>query len=130
MNIKNKENYEEILLRLIKFYPLFGSALQDGEICDEVINFLLEEIDKCYSTFKDLSEEGNHISIPKKRFTSKKTLFSEKLIAFLYLSMVNFCKTGKAKGIPLSQKLIENVIAIMENTHCIYLSHETGEIKG
>ena len=79
-------------------------------------DFLLEDLDNCYSTFQDLREKINHISIPKKRFTSKKTLFSEKLIAFLYSSMVNFCKTDKVKGIPLSQKLIENVLAIMENT--------------
>ena len=30
--------------------------------------------------------------------------------------MVNFCKTDKMKGIPLSQKFIDNIIAIMENT--------------
>ena len=34
------------------------------------------------------------------------------------------------KGIPLSQKFIENVRAIMENTHCIHHLHVTGEIKG
>ena len=97
---------------------------------DEVRDFLPEDLDNCYPTFQDLREEINHISIPKKKFTSKKTLFSEKLIAFLYSSMVNFCKTNKVKGIPLSQKFIENVIAMMENTHCIHHSHITGEIKG
>ena len=130
MNIENKENYEEILRRPIEFYPLFESALQDGKICYEVRDFLLEDLNNCYSTFQDLREEINHISIPKKRFASKKALFSEKLIAFLYSSMVNFCKTDKVKEIILSQKFIENIIAILENTHCIHHSHVTGEIKG
>ena len=130
MIIENKENYEEILRRLIEFYPLFESALQDGKICYEVRDFLLEDLNNCYSTFQDLREEINHISIPKKRFASKKVLFSEKLIAFLYSSMVNFCKTDKVKEIILSQKFIENIIAILENTHCIHHSHVTGEIKG
>ena len=75
MNIESKENYKEILLRLIEFYPLFESALQDGEICDKVRDFLLEDLDNCYSTFQDLREEINHISISKKRFASKKHYF-------------------------------------------------------
>ena len=130
MNIENEENYEEILRRLIEFYPLFENALQEGELCDEVRYFLLEDLNNCYPTLQDLREDINHISIPKKRFASKKTLFSEKLIAFLYSNMVNFCKTDKVKGIPLFQKFIENITAVMENTHCIHHSHVTGEIKG
>ena len=130
MNIENEENYEEILLRLIEFYPLFENALQEGELCDEVRYFLLEDLNNCYPTLQDLREDINHISIPKKRFASKKTLFSEKLIAFLYSNMVNFCKTDKVKGIPLFVKFIENITAVMENMHCIHHSHVTGEIKG
>ena len=101
MNIENKENYKENLRKLIEFYPLFESALQEGEMCNEVRDFLLEDLDSFYSTFQDLREDINHISVPKKRSASKKTLFSEKLIAFLYSSMVNFCKTDEVKGIPL-----------------------------
>ena len=44
--------------------------------------------------------------------------------------MVNFCRTDKGKGIPISQRFIENIITIIENTHCIHHSHVTGEIKG
>ena len=60
----------EILRRLIEFYPLFESTLQDGEICDKVGDFLPEDLDNCYYTFQDLKEEKNHILIPKKRFVS------------------------------------------------------------
>ena len=99
-------------------------------MCDKVRDFLLEDLNNCYSTLQDLREEINDISVPKKIFPSKKTLFSLKLIAFLHSSMVSFCKTNKVKGIPLSQKFVENIIAIMENTCCIHHSHVTGEIKG
>ena len=58
MNTENKENYKEKLGKLIEFYPLFESALQEGAMCDEVRDFLLE----------DLGEEINHTSISKKRF--------------------------------------------------------------
>ena len=53
MNIENKENYEEILRRLIECYRLFETALQDGKICDKVRDFLVEDLDNCYSTFQD-----------------------------------------------------------------------------
>ena len=129
MKIENEENYEEILRRLIQFYPLFENVLQEGELWDEVRNFMLEDLDNNYSSLQDLREEIDHISVPKKRFASKKLLFSEKLLAFLYSSKVNFCKTNKMKGIPLSQKFIENIRAIMENTHRIHHSHVTGEIN-
>ena len=93
-------------------------------------DFLLEDSNNCYSTLQDLREEINHISIPKKKFASKKTLFSKKLTAFLYSSMVSFCKTNEVKGIPLFQKFIENIIVIMDNTRCIHHLHITGEIMG
>ena len=41
MNIENKENYEEKLRKLIEVYPLLEIALQEGEMCDEVTDFLL-----------------------------------------------------------------------------------------
>ena len=97
----------------------------------EVANFLIEDLGRCYLTIlKDLREEIDHISVPKKKFSSKKVLFSEKLIAFLYSIMIKFCETSKVKGIPMSQKFLENIGAIMENNTCINHSHVTGEIKG
>ena len=78
MNIENQKNYEEILLKLIEFYLLFENALQDGELCDEVRDFMLEDLNNCYSTFQDLREEIDHISIPKRRLPKKKHYFLKK----------------------------------------------------
>ena len=75
MNTEKEENYEEILQRLIQLYPLFENALQGGELCDEVRNFMLEDLNINYSSLQDLREEIDHISIPKKRFASKNTIF-------------------------------------------------------
>ena len=75
MKIENEKNYEEIRCRLIEFYPLFENALQEGELCDEARDFLLEDLDNCYPAFQDLREEINHISIPKKKFPLKNTIF-------------------------------------------------------
>ena len=130
MNIENEENYRDIIYRLIEHYPLFENALQEGGMCDEVMNFLLEDLDTCYPTLQDLREEINQILIPERKFNSKKALFSQKLVAFLYSNMVSFCETGKVRGIPLSQKFIENIVVIMEDTYCIHHLHVTGEING
>ena len=90
-------------------------------------DFILEDLNNCCSIFQVLREETDHISIRKTRFASDKTLFFEKMIAFLYSKI---CKNNKVKGIPLSQKFIENIIAVMEDTHCIHHSHVIGEVRG
>ena len=44
--------------------------------------------------------------------------------------MINFCSTDKIRGVPLSKKLMDNIMHIMKNTHCIHHSHVSGEISG
>ena len=43
-------------------------------------------------------------------------------------SLMNFCRTSKVKGIPISKNFITNVSNILKNTHCVHPSHITGEI--
>ena len=71
------------------------SLKNHGHICDEVRNFLVEDLNDCYTTIKELREDIYYVPVPKKAFSSKKTLFPEKLLAFLYSTMSTFCKTGK-----------------------------------
>ena len=66
----------------------------------------------------------------KKAFSSKKISFSEKLLAFLYLSMIKFSRTDKVKGIPLSRSFIKNLKGIMTKTIQLQHSHITGKIIG
>ena len=42
-------------------------------------------LDNCYLTLWELGDDNQHVLLPKKNFSSKKTLFSEELLAFLYL---------------------------------------------
>ena len=131
MNIESEDSYKDIIRRLIEYYPLIENALQEGDMCDEVEIFLTADLNNCYPTLEDLREETDHISISKKKFNFKKTFFSEKLITFLYLSMVKFSEISKVKEeIPLSQKFLENIVVMMEDNLCIHYCHMTGEIKG
>ena len=43
---------------------------------------------------------------------------------------MNFCQTDKVKGIPISEKFIENVKGILYNEIQIHHSHITGDIIG
>ena len=52
MDIETEEKYNEIINRLLEFYPLFEKALDDGDGADEVRNFLLKDLDDCYSTLQ------------------------------------------------------------------------------
>lgn len=83
MNIENKEQYSEILQRLIEFYLSFESVLQEGDMTDEVRNFILEDLNGNYETLQDLTEDINYIIFPKRRFCTKRNFFSEKMIASL-----------------------------------------------
>ena len=69
-----------------------------------------------------------HLSGPRKAFSSKKPLFSEKLLAFLSSTMISFCKIDKVKGIPLSRNFINNVRGMLNNAVQLHHSHVTGEI--
>ena len=116
--------------RLLEYYPLFGKALDDGDICDEVRDFLSEDLDDCCSTLKELKDNILHVSVPKKEFSSRKMSFSETLLAFLYLSMIKFSRTDKVKGILLSKNFVKDLKGIITNTIQIHHSHVTGKIIG
>ena len=66
MDIETEEKYTEIINRLLEYYPLFETAIEDGDICDEVRSFLIEDLNECYSTIKGLREDICHVSVPKR----------------------------------------------------------------
>ena len=130
MEIETKEKYMDILYKLIEYYPLFEKAIEEGNICDEVRSFLAEDLNDCYPAIKELRGDIYYISVPKNQFSSKKTLFSEKLIGFLYLTMVGFYKTNKVQHIPLSKKFIDNLLGMLDSTYQLHHSHVRGKIIG
>ena len=75
MEIETEEKYSDTIYRLLQDYPLFEKALSDGDICDEVRNFLAEDLDACYSTLKELKDNILHVSVPKKSIFFQKNIF-------------------------------------------------------
>ena len=70
--LQHIEKYIEILYRLLEFYPLFETVLDDGHVSDEVRNFLVEDLSDCYETFNELRNDIQHVSFLKKKFSSEK----------------------------------------------------------
>ena len=88
IDIEPEEKYTEIIYRLLEYYPLFEKAIEDGDICDKVRSFLVGDLNDCYSTLKKLREDIYHYI-----YHSSKKTSSKNLLAFLYSTMVGFCKT-------------------------------------
>ena len=83
MDIESEEKYTEIVHRLLAFYPLFEKALDDGDVADEVRNFLLEDLDDCYSTLLKLKEETQHVSLSKKSTQPERTCSLKNYLPFM-----------------------------------------------
>ena len=115
-----------IIYRLLELSPIFERALNNGDMSDEFKNFMMEGLENVHTTLSELKEGIDHIAILKRSFTE--IHFVDKIIAFISLTLVKFCKTNEIKGIPVSKNLIENLIGIMNNRTHVHHSHITGEI--
>ena len=113
--LKVRKSTLKLFIDYWNFIFYLKKALDDGDVADEVRNFLLEDLDDCYSTPLELKEKIQHVSLLKKRLATKKNLFSKKLLAFLYSAMVRFCETDKVKGIMTSKN----------HLHHSHISNET-----
>ena len=54
-----------------KYYPLFEKAIEDGDICDEVRIFLVEDLNDCYTIIKELREDITIFQVQEKHFLLK-----------------------------------------------------------
>ena len=80
-----------------------------------------------YSHLGEVKEAIDDVKVLRK---FDKSNHIDKIICFIYSSVMNFCQTDKVKGIPISEKFIENVKGILYNEIHIHHSHITGDIIG
>ena len=115
---------------LVDLFPVFESALEDGNTSIEFEDFTSKEFDNLYSTTDELKEDIDNVVVAKKRFV--KTDFADKIISFIYSPLIKFAETNKVKDIPMSKSFIDNgnLKGIMKNRIQIHHSHISGEIIG
>ena len=107
MEINDIEKYYEIFDRLVDLFPVVESALEDGDANTEFEDFMSEELDNLHSTIDELKETIGYVVVAKKRFV--KTDFADKIISFIYSSLIKFPETDKIKGIPMSKNFTDNL---------------------
>ena len=132
MDIETEKKYTDRLYRVFEFYSKFEAVpvQEEGDVSDEMLSSSREDLDDSYPTPIELKDDIHHVSIPPKKILSRRNLFSGKMLAFLYLSMVRFVLTDKIKGIPVAKNFIDNLRGIMSNKTYIHHSHIADEILG
>ena len=87
--------------------------------------------------FYDLNDAYSHLGEVKEAIDELKVIlkigkfdYIDKILCFIHSANMDFCKTDKVKGIPISEKFIENMKGILYNTTYIHYSHFTEEITG
>lgn len=101
MKTDNIKKYYEIFNRLLDLFLAIESALEDEDTNPELEDFMEVELDNDYESLHEMKEDINNIVAPKKRFY--KTDYSNKIISFIYSSLIKFVTTNKVKGIPMSK---------------------------
>ena len=81
---------------------------------EEFKNFLLEDHNDQYPTLREIKNDVNHIILPKKSFCANKFDFSDKIISFIYSTLIKFFRKNKVNGVPLTKTFIENLKEIIK----------------
>ena len=81
---------------------------------EEFKNFLLEDHNDQYPTLREIKNDVNHIILPKKPFCANKFDFSDKIIRFIYSTLIKFLRKNKVNGVPLTKTFIENLKEIIK----------------
>lgn len=121
MGIDDFEFYSKKVNQILDNVNAFRNSLEAENRLAEWRGIKNEELDLIVSEIKKIQ-------------TSKKDeneVTKEKAIAYLYWHAFKVLKTGKVKGdVPISQKFLSNMIAIVKDQKCIHHSHVTGKIVG
>ena len=128
MEVDEIEKYYVHFDRLVDPFPVAETALEDVDINSEFENFLSKELDNFYSTIDKLKETIDNVVAAKKRFV--KNDFADKIISFIYSSLIRFAETDKVKGISYLKHFSDDLNEIMKNRTRIHFFHILGEIIG
>ena len=80
---------------------------------------MLEDLDNMYSTISEFKEDVDSVDVARK---FGKYEFSDKIISFIYSTLIKFVETDQVKGMPMSKIFVDNSKGIMRNkTHIQHL---------
>ena len=88
---------------------------------------MLEDLDNMYSTISEFKEDVDSVDVARK---FGKYEFSDKIISFIYSTLIKFVETDQVKGMPMSKIFVDNSKGIMRNKTHIHHSLVSGKIIG
>ena len=88
---------------------------------------MLEDLDNMYSTISEFKEDVDSVDVARK---FGKYEFSDKIISFIYSTLIKFVETDQVKGMPMSKIFSDNSKGIMRNKTHIHHSLVSGKIIG
>lgn len=88
---------------------------------------MLEDLDNMYSTISEFKEDVDSADVARK---FGKYEFSDKIISFIYSTLIKFVETDQVKGMPMSKIFVDNSKGIMRNKTHIHHSLVPGKIIG
>lgn len=88
---------------------------------------MLEDLDNMHSTISEFKEDVDSVDVARK---FGKYEFSDKIISFIYSTLIKFVETDQVKGMPMSKIFVDNSKGIMRNKTHIHHSLVSGKIIG
>ena len=88
---------------------------------------MLEDLDNMYSTISEFKKYVDSVAVARK---FDKYEFSDKIISFIYSTLIKFVETDQVKGMPMSKIFVDNSKGIMRNKTHIHHLLVSGKIIG
>ena len=129
-NLENIEYYSGCFEKFIELIPIVEGATGIPHRIKEkekLENFMRDDLNDVFSHLGELKEAIDEVKVVKK---FDKSPYIDKITCFIYSAVMDFCKTDKINGIPISEKFVDNVKGISYNKTHIHHSHITGDIIG
>ena len=93
--------------------------------------FLIVDLNDEFSSFEEVYEAINEQEIKKSTIKPKESARLEKIISFVYFSIMKIPNKDQINGLPISSNFSTNIKNILFNTKVnLHHSHITGEIIG
>ena len=114
--------------KLIELVPIIEQALECLRWIkkkEKLEDFMRYDLNNVHSHVGEVKEAIDEVEVIKKL---GKLDYIDKIICFIYFSAMEFRKTEMVKGIPTSEKFMENIKDILKNKTQIHHSHISGEV--
>lgn len=88
---------------------------------------MVEDLGNMYSTISEFKEDVDSVAVARK---FGKYEFLDKIISFIYSTLIKFVETDQVKGMPMSKIFVDNSKGIMRNKTHIHHLLVSGKIIG